>query len=209
MSEAGAAGRVAGVVLAAGASRRLGVAKQLLLDESGRAMVVRAALALRTAGCEPVMVVTGAAHELVSQALESLDVAVVYNPGWSEGMGSSIRQAMVWLDEQSAGSSIDAVIIAACDMPGVTTEHVTSMLSVFHAEGLRVASGYDAESGERVLGIPALFPKGDWSALRGLSGDRGARGLLADADTSVVELPDGAFDLDTSSDVERWRARKS
>lgn len=208
-SDARGDARVAGIVLAAGASRRLGVAKQMLPDENGHAMVVRAALQLRDAGCEPVMVITGAAHDLVSHVLESLDVTVVYNPGWSEGMGSSIRCAMEWLDAQPVGASTDAVIIAACDMPGVTSDHVTSMLSTFRKEGSRVASRYHAKSGTPVLGIPALFPRGDWSVLRALSGDRGARDLLALSGTAAVALPSGDFDLDTPDDVERWRARES
>ena len=195
---------IAGVVLAAGASRRLGEgqAKQLLTDEEGRAMVVRAAAQLRDAGCALVMVVTGAEHAAVSHALESHDVIVVFNASWTEGMASSIRCAVDWLLSEGAGS--DAVVIAACDMPGVTSEHVTLMLSTFRKEGLRVASVYDTPSGTRVRGIPALFPREDWSALLALSGDRGARDLLAKPDTSVVALPSG-FDLDTPGDVERWR----
>jgi nicotine blue oxidoreductase len=201
--------RIAGIVLAAGASRRLGTAKQLLPDENGRAMVVRAAMQLRDAGCDPVLVITGAAHDLVSHTLESHDVTVVYNPEWSEGMGSSIRRAMEWLDAQSVGASIDAVIIAACDMPAVTSDHVNSLLTTFQKEGSRVASRYDATSGRPVLGIPALFPKGDWSDLRALSGDRGARDVLARSGTAAITLPSGDFDLDTPEDVERWRSRES
>lgn len=202
---------VAGVVLAAGASRRLGQAKQLLTDEDGRAMVVRVAGQLREAGCEPVIVITGAAHdgvkEAVSRALESPDATVVFNAAWPEGMASSIRCAVDWLNRHTDAADTDAVLIAACDMPGVTSEHVTLMLSAFRKDGVRIASTYDTQSGERVRGIPALFPRADWGALLALSGDRGARDLLAEPDTSVVVLPTGGFDLDTPDDVARWRAR--
>jgi molybdenum cofactor cytidylyltransferase len=200
--------RVAGIVLAAGASRRLGQPKQLLSDESGRAMVVRTTMQLRDAGCAPVIVVTGAAHEDVARALEVHDVTVVYNGDWSEGMGSSIRCAMVWLDTQAVAANMDAVIIAACDMPGVSSTHLRELISAFRNEGSRVASGYDASSGARVRGIPALFPKRDWSALRALAGDRGARELLLGTDTSIVALTSGGFDLDTPADVEQWRSER-
>ena len=198
-------GSVAGVVLAAGASRRLGggQAKQLLTDEEGRAMVVRSAMQLHDAGCAPVLVVTGAAHAAVSHALESYDVTVVFNALWTEGMSSSIRCAVDWLLSHAAGT--DAVLIAACDMPGVTSEHVALMLSTFRKEGSRVASVYETTSGTHVSGIPALFPREDWSALLTLSGDRGARDLLSRPNTLAVALPSG-FDLDTPDDVERWRA---
>lgn len=198
--------RVAGVVLAAGASRRLGSAKQLLADESGRALVVRTAMQLRDAGCAPVVVVTGAGHEAVAHALEALDVAVVFNDAWAEGMGSSIRRSMEWLDAHTEGSSTGAAIIAACDMPGVTSIHLAALVSTWREQHRRVASSYDARSGARVLGIPALFPRADWTLLRTLAGDRGARDLLAASGTPTVPLPNGGFDLDTPDDVERWRA---
>ena len=172
-------------------------------------MVVRTAMQLRDAGCVPVVVITGAAHEAVSHALEPHDVTVVFNAAWSEGMGSSIRCAMEWLDHQSIAATTDAVVIAACDMPGVSSAHFASLLSTFREAGARVASRYTASSGARVVGIPALFPEADWSTLRTLSGDRGARDLLAGTGTSEVALERGAFDLDTPGDVERWRARES
>lgn len=198
--------RVAGIVLAAGASRRLGLPKQLLADESGRAMVVRTVMQLQDAGCEPVIVITGAAHDAVSRELEPYDVSVVFNDSWSEGMGSSVRCAMEWLDARAPVEATDAVIIAACDMPSVTSQHVSTMLSTFRQKGSRVASSYDASSGATVRGVPALFPREDWNALRSLSGDRGARDLLVKPDTSLVTLPSGGFDLDTPDDVERWRS---
>jgi CTP:molybdopterin cytidylyltransferase MocA len=201
--------RVVGILLAAGASRRLGLPKQLLPDASGQAMVVRTAMVLHDVGCAPVVVVTGAAHDAVSRELEPCEVSLVFNASWSEGMGSSIRCAMEWLNTTDIGAGADAVIIAACDMPSVTRQHVQAMASAFRTDGMRVASSYDAPSGARVLGIPALFPRSDWSELRSLSGDRGARALLLKSDTSVVNLPGGGFDLDTPSDVERWRAEET
>ena len=176
-------------------------------------MVVRSAMQLREAGCAPVMVITGAAHDAVhdaiSRAPESRDVTIVFNASWSEGMASSIRCAMEWLALQDAGDDPGAVLVAACDMPGVTSAHVERLLSTFRRDGSRVASTYDTPSGARVLGIPALFPRQDWTELRALVGDRGARDLLAKPATSVVALPKGGFDLDTPDDVERWRSRKS
>ncbi len=197
--------RVAGIVLAAGASRRLGAAKQLLTDESGRTLVVRAAMQLQEAGCAPVLVVTGAGHDAVSRMLDTPGVTVVFNAEWAEGMGASIRCAMAWLDAH-APAAADAVIITACDMPSVTASHLAALRSAWEREHARIASAYDAPSGARVLGIPALFPREDWSALRALSGDRGARGVLSGPGTGCVVLPNGGFDLDWPDDVQRWRA---
>ncbi len=198
---------IAGIVLAAGASTRLGTAKQLVLDESGGAMVVRAARQLLEAGCTPVVVVTGAAHEAVASVLAVLQIEVTYNAEWPEGMGSSIRHGIEWVETHSNLS--DAVLLAACDMPSVDTAHLQAIISRSSNCASLVASEYESTPGAYVRGIPALFPRARWTPLRALSGDRGARDMLQSTGTLSVFLRNGRFDLDTPSDLARWRAEPS
>ncbi len=195
---------IAGIVLAAGASTRLGTAKQLVLDESGGAMVVRAARHLLEAGCAPVVVVTGAEHEAVASVLAVLPVEVTYNAEWPQGMGSSIRHGIEWVESHS--NLCNAALIAACDMPSVDTAHIQAIINRSSKGASQVASEYESASGAHIRGIPALFPKARWTALRALSGDRGARDLLQFTGTISVFLQNGRFDLDTPSDLARWRA---
>ena len=200
--------RVAAVLLAAGASSRLGTPKQLLRDEAGVPLVARAASQLLAAGCVPVIVVTGAEYGPVSDALAGLAVTVVHNPVHQEGMGSSIRSGVWALALEPDG--LAGVLIAACDMPQIDSEHYRR-LCVTSAQGIhRTGSAYMeepcADTVPLLLGVPAVFPIADFDTLQRLSGDRGARALLAQPRTLSVPALRCMFDLDTPSDVAAWRA---
>ena len=133
-----------------------------------------------------------------------LSVTCVENEHWERGMGTSIAAAVTALhDVRLAHTS--AVLIATCDMPTVTVEHLQSLLAMSQQGTQRVASEYSGPDGAPVRGIPATLPRADWPALAALDGDQGARGLLRDIGTLTVSLPSGHFDLDTPSDVAAWR----
>ena len=207
VSTAGDPVSVAGVLLAAGGSRRLGSPKQLLTMH-GVTLVERAARQLLDAGCSPVFVVVGANSAIIRDAVSMLPVECIENSRWERGMGTSIAAAVQSLtDVRFAQTS--AVLIATCDMPTVTVAHLKSLLAESNVGAQRVASAYAGPDGspERgpVRGIPAVLPRADWPDLAALDGDQGARALLRDAGTMTVSLPNGRFDLDTPSDVAAWR----
>jgi molybdenum cofactor cytidylyltransferase len=193
---------IAAVILAAGASRRLGRPKQLLEIE-GRTLVRRIAEAARAAGFAPLFAVVGAGAAGVWREVSDLAVRVD-NPAYEEGVASSIR-AGIEAVERSARESPGALLLAV-DQPYVDA-------ALLH----RVRSWFDEASATRAvactysdtLGIPALFPRSLFAELRALRGDRGAKAILAAQGDDLLAVPflGGEIDLDTEADVARLATR--
>ncbi len=188
--------KIPAVILAAGASRRLGEPKQLVCLE-GEALIHRVArIALEV--CHPVLVVLGSESERVKEALSDLDVCCLRNLEWEEGMASSLRTAVsaMPLDARAA-------LLLVCDQPAVDRTLLEAMLALHHEHpGRRIAAAYAG-----TLGIPALLPRDDFDRLLELRGDRGARSLLQSEGVLPIPFPEGALDLDRPEDLARLRRR--
>lgn len=207
--------RIGALVLAAGSSSRLGEPKQLLRGADGQPLVSSTVHALHAAGCDPIVVVLGAHADDVALALlqDATTVHLVPNRAWSEGMGSSIRAGIAAMSTHGMMRDVDAVLIAACDMPAAGHAHFAALREAA-SEGnapegtaaVRVASEYTTADGRSTRGIPAVVPRADWPALLSLEGDRGAKGMFEGSETRTVSLVNGNFDLDTQGDVSAWRA---
>lgn len=195
---------IAGVVLAAGASTRLGAPKQLLADDDGETLVHRAARELLDASYDPVFVIVGAAGSEVANDLRDLAVHVVDNPEWPEGIASSIRCA-VRAARAYQPTMIDALLFTTCDMPAVTIAHLRALCDAYVHGAVRVASRYPTRDGTETVGIPAIVGAVEWDWLESLHGDRGAKPLFVNAGTVTIPLSGGSFDVDTPSDVQTWR----
>jgi xanthine dehydrogenase accessory factor len=184
-------------VLAAGGSRRLGSPKQLVLFR-GEALVRRAARAACASRCEHVAIVVGCRRQGVERAVAGLGAEVRYEQGWSEGLCGSVRQATSWARERG----LSALVLAVCDQPLLTAEHLDALVER-HREGAEVV----ASSYARTRGVPALFARSWFDRLGELEGDRGAGALLRSAPgVEEVRWEDGTFDVDEVEDVVRMRA---
>ena len=183
--------RVAAVVLAAGASSRLGSAKQLarLGNEN---LLERAVRVAREAGCAPVVVVVGASRDAVLGDSRLDDVVTAINDKWEDGMASSIRVGVEAL--QLCAVDAEGVVLMTCDQPAVTAAHLLEISSVDEMKASRYAGRN---------GIPAFFAKKYFAELMTLRGDKGARELLATA--RYVELKSGELDVDTREDLDKAR----
>jgi len=188
-----AAPRLGAVILAAGASRRLGRSKQLILVD-GETLIrrtVRAVLAvapLRTA------VVIGANAEETFRAVADLEVERVEAGDWASGMAASLRAGV-----DALGDAVDGLLVVLCDQPALSAAHLARLASAWRgAPDAPVASAYAG-----LLGVPAIVPRTWFAELGMLEGDRGARDLLrARSDrVTAVAAPALAVDIDEPRDL--------
>ena len=193
----------AGLLLAAGGGRRLGGAKALLREPSGRRFVERGLAVLREGGCSPVLVVVGAQAQEVRRYAGAADL-VVEAPDWATGQAASLRAGLTAVRETGA----QAVCLLLVDLPDVDAEVVRRVTTAVAAAA--TAAGGD---GRRALGRaayggapghPVVIGRDHWDGVLGsLHGDVGARDYLATHDHLVVECGDLATgrDTDTPADL--------
>lgn len=188
------------IVLAAGASLRMGEPKQLLRCE-GETLLGRAVRAALGSRCRPVVVVLGAHAEALRGEVAAAEARVVVNPEWAEGMASSIRCGLAALEAATAGKAL-AAALTLCDQPFVTGEVIDRLHAAYEAERPPlVASEYEA-GGERTRGVPALFSRALFPELMDLRGAEGAKRVIKRHSSSAIFIaaPEAAFDLDTPED---------
>jgi molybdenum cofactor cytidylyltransferase len=190
--------QVSAVLLAGGASRRMGRPKQLLLVD-GQPMLVRVVDAALKAGLAQVIVVLGADSGEIAGTLKDRPVTIVANPDWEEGMASSLRAGLASVDDRSG-----AALFIPADMPRLSPVVMRAIVSHFQALGKHIViPTYGGRRGNPVLVARALFPE-----LMALRGDVGGRAIFAahTSDIAEVEISDEGilFDVDTPSDYDAY-----
>lgn len=182
---------VAGVILAAGRATRFGATKQLV-EVDGRPLVRHAVDVARDAGLSPILVVVGHDADAVRSVLPA-DVGIVDNPGYVEGQSTSLRAGVAAATSTDAG----ALVVLLADQPGLTAAAVRTVVAAHAAGALVARASYDDHPGH-----PVLFDREAWPAVAQVTGDRGARDLLADL--HVVDVPVAGprpQDVDTPEDL--------
>lgn len=190
----------AALVLAAGGSRRLGHAKQLV-DVDGRPMLERIVAEVHTWPVDEVVVVLGASSEEVLEGVDLGTSTVIENPEWEEGVASSLR---VGLDLLTRGRT-ERVFIVLGDEPSIPAEVPQALIDTMN-EGTAPAA---APKYRYQRGTPLLVDRSLWARLMSLDGDPEPARLF-DAhpewvtDVRVDHLP--PRDVDTEDDVSDLRA---
>lgn len=185
------------IILAAGASTRMGTPKQTLLYQ-GKSLLQHAVQTALATVCRPVIVVLGAHANDVLPEIAGAPVQVVQHAGWEEGMGSSIRAGIAALKEQAPEAA--GALVMLCDQPFVTETLLSRLLAEKQETGKKIiASSYNDTIGPPVLFDAAFFPE-----LLSLRGQQGAKVLLMEHKNEVtaVPFPSGSTDIDTRDDYE-------
>lgn len=189
-------GRVAGVVLAAGGSSRLGEPKQLI-QWRGHSLAWYAVRAAVEGGLAPIVVVVGEAADELRQALESSAIDIIENPNWREGQSSSVRLGL-----EAASGETEGVVFLLADMPFVGPDLVRALVES-HRQTMKplVASW---AGGRRAN--PVLFDRETYADLQALEGDQGGRAIFRRFDSEFVKWEDSILlDVDTPEDLVRLR----
>lgn len=187
------------ILLAAGASRRLGQPKQLV-QVAGETLLARTMRAVLEAGAGPVLVVLGANAKTIAEAVDLAAAHVVVNANWELGIASSMHSGIEALPALAPGAS--AAMLLVCDQPRLTAEHLSALIKRFEQaeEPSIVASRYAG-----IAGIPAIFPASQFARLLALEGDAGARFLLRNPQCPMIlaDFEGGDEDVDTPEDLAR------
>lgn len=189
---------LAGLVLAAGASSRLGRSK-MLEPVHGEPMIRLSCQAARTVCGAGVALVTGRNGDEVARAADGLVTSVILNRNWAHGMAESIR---VGVDQ--LGPAVTGVLVMPGDLAEVDGEDLSRLAAAWSGQlDSPAAAEFDG-----VIGAPAIFPREWFPRLASLTGDQGARSLLRSAERiSIVPMETAGRDVDTPEDLDRLSDR--
>ncbi len=186
--------RVHVVILAAGASLRLGSPKQLIRYK-GSSLLRRAASAATGLTGSRVTVVLGAHSRQVEGELRGLETSVILNSDWREGLASSIRKGLLTLPPAR-----QAALLMPCDLPLVDAATLSYLSQLWDQDRSRIITC----DSERSAGLPAIVPRRYFKALMSIKGDPGIANFFARhrAFVQEVSLPAMQFDIDSRADMQ-------
>lgn len=172
------------------------------LRQTPESLLRHAARAAVEAGLRPVVVVLGAAADLLAAELADLPLHAVTHSGWARGIGSSLKLGVECVT--ALAPSLDGVLVGVCDQPHVSAIVLQRIARTYRRSAAPViASAYAG-----VAGVPALFDRSIFAELHALQDRDGARRVIGrDPErTTTVPFPLGAVDLDTPDDYAAYLA---
>lgn len=185
------------VILAAGASTRLGKPKQLL-QYHGKTLLNHAVNEAIKAKADAVVVILGKNADLFTGEIDKEEVRVVINKDWEEGMASSVRLGLDTLLKSKP--YMDAVIFMVCDQPHISSSVLNNLITAQQRTTKQIVTCNYGES----IGPPALFHKKYFRELAKLKGDVGAKNIIQQNmnDVATILFREGKIDIDTEEDYE-------
>ena len=182
---------IAGIVLAAGSSSRLGQPKQLL-PYRGQPLLHWAIAAMAASKVDQTIAVLGHEAERVQREVDLTGTRVILNTRYAEGMSTSLQAGLAALEEQ-----IEAAIVAVGDQPLLEAESINALIAMHLATGAPlVATDYGDHRG-----TPMLLHRTIWPLARRVHGDKGAGALLRAGGIEITTVPASAR---SGADVDTW-----
>lgn len=186
------------LIMAAGASRRLGQPKQLL-EYKGETLIRRISNEAIKAKIGEITVVTGYDHENIGKGISDLKVNIFHNEEWEEGLGASIRNGLKHILD--AEPETNAILLSMVDQPFVDATHLKRLVAAYDAaRPMIIASAYSS-----TFGVPILIDSFYFDELKTLKGDEGGKKIFANYIKNIVEIPfiEGKIDIDEKKDLEK------
>lgn len=184
--------KISAILIAAGASRRLGRPKQLVPID-GQPLILYIIDQIRSSRVDELLVVLGANADEIEGIIPG-NVDILHNPNWSDGMSTSIRAGVEYFSGQS-----DALMICVVDQYALTIAYINQLLELFDNKSHAVvASKYNND----VTGVPAVFDVSVFNQLLKLKGDRGAGKIIKQISAEcpekidVLKFENGHLDVD-------------
>ena len=189
---------IAILILAAGASTRMGSPKQLL--PWGESTLLEHTInQAEQSEIDNIYIVLGANHEKISTKIKISNSTIIISDRWQLGLGSSLSSGIKYL--QGSNNNYDGVLVMLADQPEVDAKYLNSMIKKLTARtGQIIATAYDSQ-----IGVPAIFDQKYFAALSVLEGDKGAKKIIGENLVDVTTLsPKTSFiDIDTKKTYEQ------
>ena len=185
------------VIMAGGASTRLGKPKQLL-QYRGKTLLDHAVNEAINAKADAVVLILGKNADMFQKKIDKEKVRVVINKDWEEGMASSVRLGLNTLLKSKP--YMDAVIFMVCDQPHISSSVLNELIITQQKTTKQIVTCNYGGS----IGPPALFHKKYFKELAKLNGDVGARKIIQQNmhDVATIQFPEGKIDIDTKEDYD-------
>ena len=187
--------KIAIVILAAGKSKRMGFAKQII--RINNEPLLKITLDKIESISEETYCVLGANKDLILEEIHFNNTVVIDNINYEKGLSSSISICIEFFEKKNL--NYDGVLFVLGDQPAIETEYFLSIIKTFNEHKTKIiATNYDGKAG-----VPALFPKSFFKELKIIKGDKGAREILKNKPKSIIfeSFKTNLVDIDTRKDL--------
>lgn len=191
--------KIAILLLAAGASSRMGSPKQLLKWGDSTLLNHSINQAVKSKAID-VFVLLGANHKIISKSIENTSISLLVNDDWNQGMGNTISFGVSHIQ----GLNYDGVLLMLVDQPLIDSTYLNNLIAVFDTSKKSII----ASSYHKGAGVPAIFDKSHYPELSALNGDQGAKQLIINyqGNTKIIDAGNLLADIDTDKEYENAKS---